>query len=66
MAVGAESGQVKISVRAELVSIPTGTTPLDGLYYGPEGRAALVDIRDFCLAATVSPPARWHILLFLA
>jgi pimeloyl-ACP methyl ester carboxylesterase len=25
---------------AELVSIPTGTLPLDGLYYEPEGRAA--------------------------
>jgi pimeloyl-ACP methyl ester carboxylesterase len=25
---------------AELVSIPTGTQPLDGLYYEPEGRAA--------------------------
>jgi len=39
VAVGAESGQVKISVRAELISIPTGTTPLDGLYYEPEGKA---------------------------
>jgi pimeloyl-ACP methyl ester carboxylesterase len=27
-------------VRAELVSIPTDTIPLDGLYYEPEGRAA--------------------------
>jgi len=27
-------------MRAELVSIPTGTIPLDGLYYEPEGRAA--------------------------
>src|SRR5882762_6917112 len=27
-------------VRAELVSIPTGTIPLDGLYYEAEGRAA--------------------------
>jgi pimeloyl-ACP methyl ester carboxylesterase len=27
-------------VRAELVSIPTETLPLDGLYYEPEGRAA--------------------------
>jgi pimeloyl-ACP methyl ester carboxylesterase len=27
-------------VRAELVSIPTETIPLDGLYYEPEGRAA--------------------------
>jgi len=26
-------------VRAELVSVPTGTIPLDGLYYEPEGRA---------------------------
>ena len=26
-------------MRAELVSIPTGTIPLDGLYYEPEGRA---------------------------
>jgi pimeloyl-ACP methyl ester carboxylesterase len=26
-------------MRAELVSIPTGTTPLDGLYYEPEVRA---------------------------
>src|SRR2546421_7653118 len=26
-------------VRAELVSIPTETTPLDGLYYEPEGKA---------------------------
>lgn len=28
-------------MRAELVSIPTGTIPLDGLYYEPVGRAAL-------------------------
>src|SRR5438128_2971915 len=27
-------------MRAELVSIPTETIPLDGLYYEPEGRAA--------------------------
>src|SRR2546428_12359903 len=27
-------------MRAELVSIPTDTIPLDGLYYEPEGRAA--------------------------
>jgi pimeloyl-ACP methyl ester carboxylesterase len=27
-------------MRAELVSIPTETVPLDGLYYEPEGRAA--------------------------
>ena len=27
-------------MRAELVSIPTGTQPLDGLYYEPEGRRA--------------------------
>jgi pimeloyl-ACP methyl ester carboxylesterase len=27
-------------VRAELVSIPTDTIPLDGLYYEPEGKAA--------------------------
>jgi len=27
-------------MRAELVSIPTSTTPLDGLYYEPEGGAA--------------------------
>ncbi|TMG92385.1 MAG: alpha/beta fold hydrolase, partial [Betaproteobacteria bacterium] len=27
-------------MRAELVSIPTQTIPLDGLYYEPEGRAA--------------------------
>lgn len=27
-------------MRAELVSIPTGTVPLDGLYYEPAGRAA--------------------------
>lgn len=27
-------------MRAELVSIPTGTIPLDGLYYEPEGRPA--------------------------
>jgi len=27
-------------VRAELVSVPTHTIPLDGLYYEPEGRAA--------------------------
>src|SRR5439155_15539662 len=27
-------------MRAELVSIPTETIPLDGLYYAPEGRAA--------------------------
>src|SRR5213083_2911369 len=27
-------------VRAELVSIPTDTIPLDGLYYEPGGRAA--------------------------
>ncbi len=26
-------------MRAELVSVPTGTIPLDGLYYEPEGRA---------------------------
>ncbi len=26
-------------MRAELVSIPTDTIPLDGLYYEPEGRA---------------------------
>jgi len=28
-------------VRAELVSVPTDTIPLDGLYYEPEGREAL-------------------------
>ena len=27
-------------MRAELVSIPTGTIPLDGLYYEPEGNAS--------------------------
>lgn len=27
-------------MRAELVSIPTGTVPLDGLYYEPEGKAS--------------------------
>ena len=27
-------------MRAELVSIPTGTQPLDGLYYEPEGGRA--------------------------
>jgi len=27
-------------VRAELVSVPTNTVPLDGLFYEPEGRAA--------------------------
>ena len=26
-------------MRAELVSIPTDTFPLDGLYYEPEGKA---------------------------
>src|SRR5262245_320046 len=30
-----DSGEVN-SMRAELVSIPTGTVPLDGLYYEPE------------------------------
>ena len=27
-------------MRAELVSVPTETIPLDGLYYEPEGKAA--------------------------
>jgi len=36
-------------MRAELVSIPTETIPLDGLYYEPEGRQRA---RRCCFTAT--------------
>src|SRR5712692_6048321 len=38
--VAGNSAEVGAPVRAELVSVPTETVPLDGLYYEPEGKAA--------------------------
>src|SRR5712692_8007665 len=38
--VSGDPAEVGAPVRAELVSVPTETVPLDGLYYEPEGKAA--------------------------
>jgi pimeloyl-ACP methyl ester carboxylesterase len=38
--VSGDSAEIGAPVRAELVSVPTETVPLDGLFYEPEGKAA--------------------------